>query len=196
MSSEFNRKRGRPAAVDKQRIFDLLGRHIGEIFQEQSQNLVSKTHPIWTTLAQQLKPYAASSIYCYACDFKKDLRSNQDGDDAVNDSYLSLQSDANSTINNSSLALEKDKLFEFSFTRSEFMAMTETYKRKCSNRRGGDRAAVRFKPGQYSDRIWEEIFDATSLPCAFKIQTTYIALNYQNGNIKGCYFEIISYLYL
>lgn len=86
MGKIYKKKRGRPATVDKDAVFDLLGRHICDIFHSQSEVLVSKTDSIWTKLSQEFQNrISPSTVYTYACEFKKDLGSHSDKDDEEND---------------------------------------------------------------------------------------------------------------
>lgn len=184
MASECVPKRGRPATVNKDVVIDLLYNHVRDIFDLKTNCLISKSAPIWTVLAKELNNYVLpSTIYTYACDFKKDLLSNGNDKDKENQRPRPIERLSNSFFNESSPPKDVETSIEFDI--NEFKSWTEVIKKKSSHKRGGFTDAVRLKSEEYADLLADEIFKKTSLPCAFHIKGSYVALSYKNGNIKG-----------
>lgn len=128
MASERT-KRGRPATVKKDVVIDLLYTHVSDIFDLNTNSLISKSAVIWTVLAKELNDTVLpSTIYTYACDFKKDLLLNRNEEDKENKRPRPINRLSNSFLNES--LPQKDLELEIEFERNDFMSWTEKIKKK------------------------------------------------------------------
>ena len=180
---------GRRKKVCKDAIFEQFEKNFSQIFDKDGV-LLPKTHPIWDSISDSLlNKIKSTSLYTYACEFRKikqselptsideNISSTYDQNESTNDVSL-----FDNSLNNS-LIKDNEILVELLLSTSDFSELTEKY---TSYNKAKKRKLTKtcLKPGVYQDLINTGIYEKIPLRCGFYFKNHYINSE-SEGSING-----------
>lgn len=185
--------RGRPGKVHSEKMKEAILKYKDIV--KNNNNIVSKTHDVWTTIAQDLENKVTSNnLYvftmCNRHNIKDLIFDKVCKDISANESTLSTISDSN--FNESSTYISDhsrtENFYVISLLREEFInLLTEkVYKRHINNKgRTYYRLRKVLQPGKWQEVITDKFWEATRMKCGFQFKNHYISADAKSGVING-----------
>lgn len=186
--------RGRPRKVDSERMKEAILRY-REIINNNN-NIVSKKHDIWKTIARELGNNVTSdSLYvftmCNRYDVKNEIFNKvicNDNSMSTNESLLCDTLEVNNTCISSSPDHSFSENFIIPFLREDFKnVLTEkVYKRRVNGKaKMYYRLRKVLQPGKWQELITHKFWEATKMTCGFQFKNHYISTDAKSGVING-----------
>lgn len=187
-------KRGRPAAIDSQKIIDAILARSKEIITSENGSIVEKTNTVWKSISDELKnAISPLSLYSYVTDNRFEIRNKLYENEGILPD-ISLDSNNTTAEDSVNLSHASDSSVPKNITRSykiflskevfQSLIVVKTRKRPT----GRNKKLVRykaFKPGVWADVINDLLVDSSKITCGLSFESHFISADESYGSFKG-----------